>query len=136
MPPSNFRLLLACVLLAGCESSGLPFKAGTGPNPQLPPPKPGLVPTVSIAPAKGWPPDGKPQAAAGLSVNAFARDLDHPRWIYVLPNGDVLVAESNAPPKPDGNQGIKAMLTKWLMKRAGAGTPSANRITLLRDADG
>jgi glucose/arabinose dehydrogenase len=136
MPTSNFRLLIACVLLAGCESSSLPFKAGTGPNPQLPPPKPALVPTVSIAPAKGWPPDGKPQAAAGLSVNAFARDLDHPRWIYVLPNGDVLVAESNAPPKPDGNQGIKAMLTKWLMKRAGAGTPSANRITLLRDADG
>jgi len=132
----TFFVLGACLLVAGCESSGLPFKAGTGPNPQLPQPNPGLVPTVNIAPAKGWPQNAQPMAAAGLAVNEFAKGLDHPRWVYVLPNGDVLVAESNAPPKPDDNKGIKGKLMKWFMKRAGAGTPSANRITLLRDADG
>jgi len=71
-----------------------------------------------------------------MGVNAFARDLDHPRWLYVLPNGDVLVAETNAPPKPDDAKGIKGWLSQLVMKRAGAGVPSANRITLLRDADG
>lgn len=67
---------------------------------------------------------------------AFARCLDHPRWLYVLPNGDVLVAESNAPPKPEDGKGIKGWLMGLVMKRAGAGVPSANRITLLRDSDG
>ncbi|MDP1619973.1 MAG: sorbosone dehydrogenase family protein, partial [bacterium] len=88
------------------------------------------------APAKGWPTDVTPKAAAGLAVNAFASGLDHPRWLYVLPNGDVLVAETNAPPKPEDSKGIKGWIMKWLMKRAGAGVPSANRITLLRDANG
>jgi glucose/arabinose dehydrogenase len=77
-----------------------------------------------------------PVAAAGLAVNAYATGLEHPRWLHVLPNGDVLVAESNAPPKPDDGKGIKGWFMKKVMKRAGAGTPSANRITLLRDADG
>ncbi|HEY9239912.1 MAG TPA: sorbosone dehydrogenase family protein, partial [Burkholderiaceae bacterium] len=67
--------------------------------------------------------------------NAFARGLDHPRWLHVLPNGDVLVAETNAPPKPD-NKGLRAWAMGLVMKKAGAGVPSANRITLLRDADG
>jgi glucose/arabinose dehydrogenase len=71
-----------------------------------------------------------------MGVSAFARDLDHPRWLYVLPNGDVLVAETNAPPKPDDAKGIKGWISKQVMKRAGAGVPSANRITLLRDTDG
>jgi glucose/arabinose dehydrogenase len=78
----------------------------------------------------------RPQAAPGTRVAAFARDLDHPRWLYVLPNGDVLVAETNAPPKPDDAQGIRGWLMGLVMKRAGAGVPSANRITLLRDTDG
>ena len=91
---------------------------------------------MHIAPAKGWPHGGAPTAAPGLAVKAFATGLDHPRWIYVLPNGDVLVAESNAPAKPDDGKGIKGWIMKKVMKRAGAGTPSANRITLLRDADG
>jgi glucose/arabinose dehydrogenase len=71
-----------------------------------------------------------------MAVNAFAAGLDHPRTLYVLPNGDVLVAETNAPPKPDDSRGIKGWITKMVMGRAGAGTTSANRITLLRDADG
>jgi glucose/arabinose dehydrogenase len=132
------RALLAglLVLLAGCgEKATLPESAGTGPQPALPSPQRTLIPTVHIAPAKGWPAGSAPTAAAGLKVNAYAAGLDHPRWLYVLPNGDVLVAESNAPPKPD-RKGVKAWIMGKMMKRAGAGTPSANRITLLRDADG
>jgi len=75
-------------------------------------------------------------AAAGLGVNAYMAGLDHPRWLYVLPNGDVLVAESNGPPRPDDGGGIKGWVTKLIMSRAGAAVPSANRITLLRDTDG
>ncbi|MDP2026773.1 sorbosone dehydrogenase family protein [Sulfuriferula sp.] len=133
------RLLVTlCVLsLAACgEVASLPEQAGVGPHPTLPSPNPTLIPTVHIAPAKGWPTDVTPKAAAGLAVNAFASGLDHPRWLYVLPNGDVLVAETNAPPKPEDSKGIKGWIMKWLMKRAGAGVPSANRITLLRDANG
>jgi glucose/arabinose dehydrogenase len=94
-----------------------------------------LIPTVNIAPAKGWPEGGKPIAARGLSVDALATGLDHPRWLYVLPNGDVLVAETNAPERPE-RSGPKTWIMSQVQKRAGAGVPSANRITLLRDADG
>jgi glucose/arabinose dehydrogenase len=89
-----------------------------------------------VAPATGWPADAKPTPAAGLEVNAFAKDLDHPRWLYVLPNGDVLVAETNAPPRPEDGRGIKGWFMKRAMKKVGAATPSANRITLLRDTNG
>lgn len=133
------RLLVTlCVLsLAACgEVATLPEQAGVGPHPILPSPNPTLIPTVHIAPAKGWPTGVTPKAAAGLAVNAFASGLDHPRWLYVLPNGDVLVAETNAPPKPEDSKGIKGWIMKWVMKRAGAGVPSANRITLLRDVNG
>ncbi|RYI94645.1 MAG: sorbosone dehydrogenase family protein, partial [Acetobacteraceae bacterium] len=125
-------LLLA---LAGCEEANHTVAAGTGPNPQLPPPKSSWIPTVNIAPAVGWPEGGKPTAAAGMQVAAFASALDHPRWLHVLPNGDVLVAESNKPPKAE-SEGIRGWVMGLVMKRAGAGVPSANRITLLRDADG
>src|SRR3954470_18552271 len=118
------------------ESATLPVEKGFGSNPTLPEPNPTWIPTVNIASAKGWPSGGKPAAAPGLSVSAFATGLDHPRWLYVLPNGDVLVAETNAPPKPEDGKGIKGWIMKKTMKRAGAGVPSANRITLLRDADG
>jgi glucose/arabinose dehydrogenase len=107
-----------------------------GTSPRLVDPIHPVVTTVNIAPAKGWPPGALPNVAPGLAVNAFAGDLDHPRWVYVLPNGDVLVAETNAPPKPDDGKGIKAWLMKVVMRSAGAGTPSANRITLLRDTKG
>ncbi|MBC7366165.1 MAG: sorbosone dehydrogenase family protein [Undibacterium sp.] len=109
---------------------------GFGPQPALPAPEHAFIPTVHIAPAQGWPEGVTPTAAAGFAVGAFATGLDHPRWLYVLPNGDVLVAETNAPPKPDDGKGIKGAAMKFMMKRAGAAVPSANRITLLRDADG
>jgi glucose/arabinose dehydrogenase len=129
--------LAAALVLSGCAGPArLPVSAGTGPTPTLPPPEHALIPTVRIAPARGWPAGAMPVAAAGTSVAAFATGLDHPRWLYVLPNGDVLVAETNAPPKPDDNRGIKGWFFKRFQKRAGAAVPSANRITLLRDADG
>ena len=134
-----FTLLAGFLMLnfAGCgEMATLPESAGTGPLPTLPPPHTALIPTVHIAPAKGWPAGATPVAAAGLAVNAYAAGLDHPRWLYVLPNGDVLVAESNGPPRPDDLGGIKGWVNKKLRKRAGGTVPSANRITLLRDADG
>jgi glucose/arabinose dehydrogenase len=128
--------IFAFATLAGCESASVPLDAGTGPDPVLPPPTRPLVPTVDIAPAKGWPDGVAPTPAHGLAVNAFARGLDHPRWLHVLPNGDVLVAETNAPPRPEHAKGLKGWVMKKVMERAGAAVPSANRITLLRDADG
>jgi glucose/arabinose dehydrogenase len=107
-----------------------------GASPSLPPPQSSLIPTINVATATGWPSGATPTAANGMAVHAFATGLDHPRTVYVLPNGDVLVAESNAPPKPDDGKGFKAWATRLFMSRAGAGTPSANRIALLRDADG
>ena len=77
-----------------------------------------------------------PRAAPGMTVNAFATGLDHPRWLYVLPNGDVLVAETNSPPKPDDGKGIKGAAQKVIQGYAGAEVPTANRITLLRDTKG
>ena len=125
------------IALAGCgETAQLTIDAGMGPNPQLPPPHRTLIPTVDIAPAKGWAPGQAPTPAPGLAVTAYAQGLDHPRWLCVLPNGDVLVAETNAPEKPEDSKGIRGWIMKMVMKRAGAGTPSADRITLLRDADG
>src|SRR5688572_2057904 len=129
-------LLLAALLLASCESARLPVAASMGPNPELPPPRKPAIPTVLIAPAKGWPQGATPIAAAGLKVTRFAEGLDHPRWLYVLPNGDVLVAETNRPPKEPEPKGIRAWFMKRFFKKAGASVPSANRITLLRDGDG
>ncbi|MEQ1530483.1 MAG: sorbosone dehydrogenase family protein [Methylococcales bacterium] len=123
--------------LSACgEIAQLPNAAGIGANPQLPAANPTLIPTLNIASAIGWPADSKPQAAPGLAVNAFADGFDHPRWLYVLPNGDVLVAETNAPTKPEDEQGLTDWLVKIIMTKAGAAGASANRISLLRDADG
>jgi glucose/arabinose dehydrogenase len=130
-------LLAAALALAGCgESATLPFAAGTGPAPVLPPPKRTLIPTVKIAKATGWPEGEMPTPTAGLQVTAFATGLDHPRWVYVLPDGGVLVAETNAPERPHDDDSLKAKIMGRAQAYAGAGTPSANRITLLRDADG
>ncbi|UCL87078.1 PQQ-dependent sugar dehydrogenase [Pseudomonas sp. HS-18] len=128
--------LLIVLALAGCgDKSALPFTAGTGPQPQLPEPQSSVLPTVNIATATGWPAGQMPRAAEGLEVQRFADKLEHPRWLYVLPNGDVLVAESSAPPKEESG-GLKDWVAGKVMAKAGASVPSANRITLLRDADG
>jgi glucose/arabinose dehydrogenase len=133
-PGIPFLLVLA---LAACaESSKVPPEQQLGANPVLPEPVRSLIPTVKVAEATGWPQGARPAAASGWRVAAFAAGLDHPRWLYVLPNGDVLVAESNAPERPEEGKGIRGWVMKRVMKKAGAGTPSANRITLLRDADG
>jgi glucose/arabinose dehydrogenase len=134
-PQLVFVIAFAGGLAACGETSSLQVSDGTGPSPKLPEPNKTLIPTVNIAPAIGWPDGGKPTAAAGTQVAAFAEGLDHPRWLYVLPNGDVLVAETNAPPKPDDSSGIRGWVMKKVMGKAGAGVPSPNRITLLRDAD-
>src|SRR5688500_17790429 len=131
-------LILLCIVgLGACaETSRIPESAATGPNPTLPEPVETLIPTVKIAPARGWPAGVKPKAAAGTQVSAFATGLQHPRWVYVLPNGDVLVAETAAPTRPEEGKGIKGRVMSSYMKKAGSAVPSANRITLLRDADG
>src|SRR4249919_3185057 len=121
---------------SGCsEVATLSVDQGSGTQPQLPPPKKTLIPTLNIAPAVHWSGNETPTPAARLAVAAFARDLNHPRWLYVLPNGDVLVAETNAPPKPDDGHGIRKWFMDKYFKKAGAAVPSANRITLLRDTN-
>jgi glucose/arabinose dehydrogenase len=113
------------------ERATLPVSAGIGPNPQLPPPDPTLLPTMHIAPAEGWKNGAMPVAAPGLTVTALATGLDHPRNLYVLPNGDILVAETNGPSRPDDAKGLKGWVATKIMTEAGAKVPSANRITLL-----
>lgn len=138
-----FKLLQRCVLAAaaagivGCAGAArLPVSAGTGPHPTLPAPDKALIPLVHVVSAEGWPEGARPVAAEGMAVGALARGLDHPRWLYVLPNGDVLVAETNAPVRPQDNRGIKGWFFNHFQKKAGGAVPSADRITLLRDGDG
>lgn len=131
MSAAVFAITALLANAAHAESS-----PGVGPNPHLPEPQSTLLPTVNVAPAGGWSEGAQPVAADGLSLAAYAKGLEHPRWIYVLPNGDVLVAETNAPPKPDDAKGIKGWFMKFFMRRATGPTKSANRIRLLRDADG
>lgn len=133
--PALSALLIMAVWLTGCGGNAPPIDRSIGNNPELRQPDTSWVPTINIAPAERWNQGEQPQAAPGFSVNAFATELDHPRWLYVLPNGDVLVAESNAPPRPKDRSGLKGWIMSKVMKRAGAGVPSANRITLLRDTD-
>lgn len=143
----RFKQAFSCLILGiavGCSALATPSGAleGSntastefGPQPQIPKPEKSLIPTINIAPAVGWAAQEKPTPAAGLSVSAYANELNHPRWLYVLPNGDVLVAESNAPAKHDEKSGIKGLVMKGVMKVAGANTESADRITLLRGLD-
>lgn len=138
--PRSAAMLASAVLalaLGGCtDVARLTRGADVGTDPELVPPAPTLFPTVEIAPAKGWPPGATPRAAPDLVVSRFADGLDHPRWLYVLPNGDVLVAETNGPPGKSGFTGLKGAAMASVMRKAGAGVPSADRITLLRDRDG
>ncbi len=136
LKPVLLCMAMAVTLSACGESAKLSISAGSGAHPQLPPPNPTLIPTVNIARAVGWPTNTKPLPVPGLSVNRFADNLDYPRWLYVLPNGDVLVAETNTPQQHDDGFSFKGWLTKWAMNKAGAEVPSANRISLLRDSEG
>lgn len=130
-------LLLSTLAACSCtESARLTAREDTGPSPRLVEPVRMPIPTVDIAPAVGWPDTAAPVPAAGWRVTRFADGLSHPRWLHVLPNGDVLVAESNGPAGKSGIRGLKGMAMKQVMKKAGAGAPSADRITLLRDTDG
>ncbi len=129
--------IAASFAATACGSAArLPVAAGTGFRPVLPPPEEALIPVVNVVKAKRWAGGAMPLAADGLTVHAFARALDHPRWIYVLPNGDVLVSETNAPRRPDDGKGIKGFFFRYFQARAGGAVPSENRIILLRDGDG
>lgn len=134
-------LVLVLVVIAGFSIFGrtaaLPPLSGYGTDPKLPTPDQRLIPVINVASATGWQNGEKPIAAEGLQVTPFASGLSHPRWLYVLPNGDVLVAETNAPAnRPDDSKGIKGWFFNLFQKKAGAAVPSADRITLLRDVDG
>jgi glucose/arabinose dehydrogenase len=138
LTPARIGLAVAAVLalLVACAGPArLAVRQGMGADPVLPAPDPSLIPVVNPADAAGWPHGRMPTPAAGLAVNAFATGLDHPRWLHVLPNGDVLVAETNAPPKQTPTT-LKSIAMKFVMKKAGAAVPSPDRIRLLRDADG
>lgn len=124
----------AWVILTRGDTAQLSVEAVSGAKPKITPARPEVIPTVKVASVVGWKDGAKPTPAAGLAVGQFAADLDHPRWLYELPNGDVLVAETNSPGREI--KGIADWIMGLLMKRAGAGVPSADRITLLRDADG
>jgi glucose/arabinose dehydrogenase len=127
--------VLLTLLLGACDSAELPDEQTQGPNPTIPAPSEAFLPTVYLARATGWPQGETPKPVPGLAVAAFASGLDHPRWLSVLPNGDVLVAESNAPEK-EGVGGFRGFMMGWAMSIAGAGVPSPDRLVLLRDADG
>ncbi len=120
--------------LAWPDTARLDVNQVTGKRPDITAPRIQMLPTIGVAKAVGWPQGAMPTAAPGMKVQPFAAGLDHPRWLYRLPNGDVLVAETNSPPRK--GPGIVTTVMNFLMGRAGAGVPSANRITLLRDADG
>lgn len=132
-------IILTIMLMTSASSCGrserMPLVSSIGPHPSLPSPKHSLIPTIDVVTAKGWPDGGHPTTADGTTVSAFARGLDHPRWLYVLSNGDVLVAETNAPTRPDDAKGIKGWFFKHYQTKAGGAVPSANCITLLRDTD-
>jgi len=132
---TGFMGVALSMLISGAfaQQASSSSAVGYGINPELPKPETSLLPTVNVAPAKGWPDKAVPTAVEGTQVNAFAKDLDHPRWLYLLPNGDVLVAETNAPPRE--NKGFRSWVTSLFMKKAGSTGKSANRITLLRDTD-
>ncbi|MEQ1688872.1 MAG: sorbosone dehydrogenase family protein, partial [Sphingopyxis sp.] len=130
-------VIVACALwwLSRPDVSRLSNAELTGRVPVLGEPRvQSALPTINIAHVAAWPTAAAPTAAPGLAVNRFASGLDHPRNLYVLPNGDVLVAETNSPPRAGG--GISGWFARYILGSAGAGVPSANRISLLRDGDG
>lgn len=133
------KLLPALICLTLGPAMAQDDKAvGYGPSPELPKPQESWIPTLNVAPAERWREGKTPKAGEGLAVAAYAQGLEHPRWLYVLPNGDVLVAQSNKPKNREegGRSGVRKWVQSWAMNRAGAGVESPDRITLLRDANG
>jgi glucose/arabinose dehydrogenase len=126
------------LLLAACGSkpSTADINDFIGPHPKLVAPAETFLPTVNVAEAAGWPAGATPKAADGLVVNEYAGDLAHPRWLAVLPDGDVLVAESDSPGTDKTGGAIKGKIQSQLMKKAGSNKPSPNKILLLRDLNG
>ena len=136
-------LLVAIVILAAAgwwvlrgDRAEYTVAQVTGADPLLAEPDPQTIPTVQVAEPIGWPDGAAPDAAEGLVVNRFAEGLEHPRVIYAMPNGDILVAESNAPERVIAGGGITNLVAGFLFRRAGAAVPSPNKLVLLRDADG
>jgi len=136
----NITLIFVALGLIGVwyitrpDVAQLPLDAVTGPTPQITAGREQIFPTIAVADVDRWKTGEAPVVAPGLVVERFAEGLDHPRNLYTLPNGDILVAETNSPPRKMG--GVEGFVMKWLMGKAGADVPSANRITLLRDANG
>ena len=131
----KWAVLITCAMLALSSCGRAPSSEGSyGPNPTLPAPASGGLPTINTADASSWPDGAAPTAPEGFTVTRFAEGLDHPRWIYVLPNGDVLVAESSTEPEQGG--GLVGWIRNQVQRSAGALDESANRITLLRDSNG
>lgn len=139
----HILIILAIVLvLAGAviwwavqpDVATLPIAKVEGERPTISAPRDQTIPTIAVADAVGWKDGARPVAAPGLKVVPFANGLDHPRWLYRLPNGDILVAETNSPPRKVA--GIADVVMGYLMKKGGAGVASPNRIRLLRDTDG
>ncbi|HZZ90818.1 MAG TPA: sorbosone dehydrogenase family protein [Caulobacteraceae bacterium] len=130
---------LAALCLAACASPGSPDPmVGFGPDPPLPPPQTSLLPGIGVPDVVMWPAGAAPRPPPGFVVTRYGEGLEHPRWLFVLPNGDVLVAESAAPPSVGDktNPGIRGWFQKMLMKKVHSIVPSPNKIILLRDADG
>ena len=135
------NLIVSCLIslvLLGCQSvepGASEMTYGWGATPLLKPPEPQTIPVMKLSRAVGWKPSETPTPADGFDVQVFAQGLDHPRWLYELPNGDILVAETDAPQASSGRGGVLAWFAKRIMRFTGSGDPSADRITLLRDTD-
>lgn len=127
-------IVAASLLLAACQAGSDEAFVGFGADPDIPAPEDDLLPRVNPAKAIGWPEGAGPVAPEGFVVTRFAGDLAHPRWLLVLPNGDVLVSEASSEPKPP--KGLMDRIAQRVQRYAGALKPSPNRIMLLRDADG
>lgn len=126
--------MIAALAVAGCTQQK-PNDTGTfGPSPTIGAPTGGALPVLNNAKAVGWAAGAAPTPAAGLAVTRFADGLAHPRWLYLLPNGDVLLAESSS--KPSKGSGPETLIANNMMRSGGAFSEDANHITLLRDTDG
>lgn len=131
-------LLGATAALAACSDPKFDESSQIGPNPNLPEPKQFLLPPVNVSPGEGWPQGKTPTVPAGFQIQALSRDLQHPRNVYVLPNGDILAVQAKSPP-PEPIKRPKDPIVALVKNKATSfpgSKPAANRITLIRDANG